>query len=75
MGGKNFVDVLPTGKYSYSQRVILYVKKENKTIRFSHNPELKEYAGSFTDQEWKYLKKKGHYLFLRKEGEFWYAEK
>lgn len=30
---------------------------ENKVIRFSHNPELSEYAGSFTDQEWKYLQK------------------
>lgn len=24
---------------------------EGKTIRFTHNPELKEYAGSFTDKE------------------------
>ncbi len=31
--------------------------REGKMIRFTHNPELAEYAGSFTDQEWKYLKK------------------
>ena len=48
---------------------------EGKTIRFSHNPELTEYAGSFTDQEWKYLQKHGNYLYLREEGGFWYAEK
>ena len=48
---------------------------EGKTIRFSHNPELAEYAGSFTDQEWKYLQKNGDYLYLREEGGFWYAER
>ena len=46
-----------------------------KTIRFTHNPELKEYAGTFTDKEWKYLQKKWGYLYLREEGGFWYAEK
>ena len=48
---------------------------EGKAIRFSHNPELAEYAGSFTDQEWKYWQKNGDYIFLREEGGFWYAEK
>ena len=48
---------------------------KGKTIRFTHNPEMKEYAGSFTDKEWKHLQEKWGYLYLREEGEFWYAEK
>lgn len=48
---------------------------ENRAIRFSHNPELAEYANSFTAQEWRYLQDKGDYLYLREEGGFWYAEK
>ena len=48
---------------------------EGKTIRFTHNPELKEYSGSFTDKEWKHLQEKWGYLYLREEGGFWYAEK
>ena len=49
--------------------------EEGKTVRFTHNPELAIYAGSFTEQEWKYLQEKGGYLYLREEGGFWYAEK
>ena len=48
---------------------------EGKTIRFSHNPELREYAGTFTDKEWKHLQEEWGYLYLREEGGFWYAEK
>lgn len=46
-----------------------------KTIKFSHNPELPAYKGSFTELEWKYLQDKYDYLYLREEGGFWYGEK
>ena len=46
-----------------------------KIIRFSHNPELPAYKGSFTELEWKYLQEKYGYLYLREEGGIWYAEK
>ncbi|MDU1937860.1 MULTISPECIES: hypothetical protein [Clostridium] len=46
-----------------------------KVIRFSHNPELPAYKGSFTELEWKYLQEKYGYLYLREEGGIWYAEK
>ena len=46
-----------------------------KVIRFTHNPELPKYKGSFTELEWKYLQEKYDYLYLREEGGIWYAEK
>ncbi|MPQ31910.1 hypothetical protein E4V42_10735 [Clostridium estertheticum] len=46
-----------------------------KAIKFSHNPELPAYKGSFTELEWKYLQDKYDYLYLREEGGFWYGEK
>lgn len=49
--------------------------KGNKTIKFSHDPRLPEYADSFLDDEWNYLKTKFNFKTLVKKGEFWIARK
>ena len=47
--------------------------QEGKTIRFTHNPELREYRRSALADEWRYLKSKHGYKKLEPEGDYWYA--
>ena len=45
--------------------------KNNKIIRFSHNPE--SYGDCALKWEWDYLQEQHGYFALEKEGDFWYA--
>ena len=46
-----------------------------KSIRFSHDPRLKEYEGSALDWEWSYLRKKYGYKRLKLTEGYWYGIK
>ena len=44
-----------------------------KTIRFTHDPTIREYKGSALAKEWQYLKNKYGYIRVEPEGDYWYA--
>ena len=47
--------------------------QEGKTIRFTHDPTIREYRDSALAKEWQYLKSKYGYMRVEPEGDYWYA--